>query len=102
MEALRRTFSSPVSSGWNPVPSSIMLAILTPRRIRRWPLVARWMPATSLRNVLLPEPFRPTSATDSPSPMRIETFRSAQNSSRVARAADPRMPSARTLSSPAL
>ena len=31
------------------------------------------MPATSFRNVLLPDPFRPISASDSPDSMRIET-----------------------------
>ena len=36
-----------------------------------------------------PEPFRPTSASDSPSAIRSDTPRSAQNSSLRARAADP-------------
>ena len=53
-----------------------------------WPVVGRWMPATSLRNVLLPEPFLPMSATRFALGYSQGHAASAQNSSWRARAAD--------------
>src|SRR5687767_7859004 len=43
------------------------------------------MPATSLSNVLLPEPLRPTKATDSPARIVSDTLRKAQRSSSYSR-----------------
>ncbi len=53
----KNTFSRPVSSGWNPVPTSSRLAI-RPRRVTR-PEVGSVMRLRILSKVLLPAPLRP-------------------------------------------
>ena len=58
-----------------------MLPIRAPLATRRSPLVGRWMPAMTLRSVLLPDPLRPMRPTDSPWRIFSDTDLSAQNSS---------------------
>ncbi len=66
------------------MPSSIMLLMRAPFATSSRPLVGRWMPAIILRNVLLPDPLRPTRPTRSPSAIESDTDCSAQNSSTLA------------------
>src|SRR5580765_8010948 len=78
IEPLRKTFSRPVKSGWNPAPSSSSVPILPPTSSR--PCVGLMIPATMRSSVLLPEPLRPTSASALPGSTANETSRSAQTS----------------------
>src|SRR5580765_7829559 len=78
IEPLRKTFSRPVKSGWNPAPSSSSVPILPPTSTR--PCVGLMIPATMRSSVLLPEPFRPTSARPLPGSAAKETSRSAHTS----------------------
>ena len=57
MIPLMKTFSRPEISGWKPAPSSIS-AEMRPCTVTV-PLVGFAIPATSLSNVLFPEPLRP-------------------------------------------
>ena len=72
------TFSRPVKSGLNPVPSSRSAATL-PLRFTL-PVVGVVVPAMIWSSVLLPEPFRPMIPTVSPFPTANETPFNAQNS----------------------
>src|SRR5829696_5387912 len=78
IEPLRYTFSRPVSSGWNPAPSSRRAAMRPTVRSR--PLVGRRMPAMHFRSVDLPEPLWPSRPTVSPTATSKVTSRSAQKS----------------------
>ena len=60
----RYTFSRPVSSGWNPVPTSSRLPTRPPSSIR--PVVGAVIRLMILSNVLLPAPLRPMIPTTSP------------------------------------
>ncbi len=57
-------FSRPVSSGWNPVPTSSRLPTRPPSSIR--PVVGAVIRLMILRRVLLPAPLRPMIPTTSP------------------------------------
>jgi len=57
IDAFMYTFSRPVSSGWNPLPSSSMAARRP--RVRISPEVGRTMPAMHFSNVDFPEPLCP-------------------------------------------
>ncbi len=72
-------FSRPVSSGWNPVPTSRMLP--TRPRIVAVPLVGGVIRVRILSSVDLPAPFRPMKPTTSPSSISNETSCRAQISS---------------------
>ena len=51
----------------------------------RWPLVGRKIPASSLRSVVFPDPFRPMNPTDSPGSIRNDTPRRAHTTGRKCR-----------------
>ena len=76
--ALKRAFSRPVNSGWNPAPRSSSAA--TRPSTSTAPAVGRRMRAASCRDVLLPEPFAPMMQSVSPAEHSKETSRRAQNS----------------------
>src|SRR5688572_25853058 len=59
-----RTFSRPLRSGLNPMPSSSIAAMRPPLSIT--PVVGNVVPVISFRSVLLPAPFWPMIATASP------------------------------------
>src|SRR4051812_37479627 len=75
----RKIFSRPVSSAWNPVPTSSRLA--TRPRIRIRPRVGSVIRLMILRKVDLPAPLRPTIPTTSPVWKRRLRPSRAQNSS---------------------
>src|SRR4051812_4839745 len=75
-------FSRPVSSGWNPVPTSSRLA-MRPRSLTK-PSVGSVMREITLSKVLLPAPFLPINPTVSPSATSKLTSRSAQKRSSLA------------------
>src|SRR5438876_397380 len=77
--AFRYTFSLPVSSGWNPAPSSNSPAMRP--RCRTTPSLGRRIPAMTFSRVLFPDPFCPIRAKNSPSATSKDTSRSAQKSS---------------------
>ncbi len=79
IEALRYTFSRPVSSGWNPAPSSSSAD--TRPLMRTLPFSGCWMPAIMRSNVDLPEPLWPTSPYTVPRSISSDTSLSAQKSS---------------------
>ena len=88
-------FSRPVSSGWNPVPTSSSdptRPLVTPR-----PVVGGVIRARIFSMVLLPAPLRPMMPTVSPARISKETSFSAQNSL----AAAPPFPRARLDARPA-
>ena len=72
----RKTFSLPVSSGWNPVPTSSSEP--TRPRTRTWPSVGGVIRERILSRVDLPAPLRPMMPTTSPSATSKDTLRSAQ------------------------
>ena len=78
IEPFRKTFSRPVKSGWKPAPSSSSVPIRPPTSTR--PSVGLMIPAMIRSSVLLPEPFRPTSASEPPGSTWNETSRSAHTS----------------------
>src|SRR6266540_952735 len=78
-DAFRYTFSLPVSSGWNPAPSSSKAA--SRPRCRTIPEVGRRIPATILSRVVLPEPLCPIRPSELPSGTWTDTSRRAQKSS---------------------
>src|SRR3954466_1862944 len=69
-------FSRPVSSGWNPVPTSSRAA--TRPRVRDTPSVGAVILARILSTVLFPAPLAPTMPSDSPSASEKLTSRSDQ------------------------
>ena len=73
------TFSRPLSSGFNPVPSSSRLS--TRPCTSNVPVVGYIAPLRILSSVLLPEPLTPMTPSDSPRRTVSETSRSAQKSS---------------------
>ena len=75
---LRKTFSRPVSSGWNPVPTSSS-APTRPRR-RASPSVGGVIRERIFRSVLLPAPLCPMTPNISPGRTSNSMSRSAQNS----------------------
>src|ERR1039458_435556 len=77
--ALRKTFSRPVSSGWNPVPTSNRDA-MRPLTFTS-PLAGAVTRERIFSNVLLPAPFRPIIPKISPCLTEKETSRKAQKSS---------------------
>ena len=79
MAPLRKIFSLPVSSGWNPVPTSSKLA--TRPLISTRPTDGSVIRDSTLRRVDLPAPLRPMMPTTSPLLISKLTFFSAQNSS---------------------
>ncbi len=79
-------------------PSSMSVPIRAALATSSRPLVGRCKPAISFRNVLFPDPLRPTIPTASPCPMRSDTFLSAQNSSNTSRCSRCSSPRKRTLS----
>ncbi len=83
-EPFKYTFSRPVRSGWKPAPSSSSAATrpLTSTR----PADGSTIRATSLRAVLFPVPFGPTSPTAVPGATSNETSSSATRTSRSAAA----------------
>src|SRR5439155_8526026 len=80
---LRKMFSRPVSSAWNPAPSSSRAA--TRPRVTISPLVGRRMPATHFSSVDLPDPLAPSRPAVAPSSTSRSMSRRAQNSSRGTR-----------------
>ena len=74
----RKTFSRPVSSGWNPVPTSRRLP--TRPRISARPSVGVVMRVSSFSKVDFPAPLRPMIPTTWPVGTSNETSRSAQMS----------------------
>src|ERR1039458_8641968 len=76
---LRKTFSRPVSSGWNPVPTSNRDA-MRPLTFTS-PLAGAVTRERIFSNVLLPAPFRPIIPKISPCLTEKETSRKAQKSS---------------------
>ena len=76
-EPLRYTFSRPVSSGWNPVPTSNRLA--TRPRIVIVPEVGSVMRLSARSSVLLPAPLRPTIPTTEPPSIENDRLSSARN-----------------------
>src|SRR6266540_4111236 len=78
IDPLRKTFSRPVKSGWNPAPSSSSVPMRPPTSAV--PDVGWMIPERIRSSVLLPEPFRPTSPTALPGSIWNETSRSAQTS----------------------
>ncbi len=79
MAPLRNTFSRPLSSGWNPAPSSSS-AEIRPVTLRL-PFSGMRIPARHLSSVLLPDPFEPMTPNVDPAGTSKETSLSAQNSS---------------------
>src|SRR3954463_8572284 len=77
-------FSRPVSSGWNPVPTSSRLPMRP--NTSASPVLGMVIRLRILSSVLLPAPLRPTMPTTSPSWISSDTSLSAQNSSCSARA----------------
>ena len=75
----RYVFSSPVSSPWNPVPTSSSEPIRP--RVRHRPSVGVVMLLTTLSSVLLPAPLAPMIPIASPSSTVNETSRSDHSSS---------------------
>ena len=64
IEQLRRMFSRPENSGWNPAPSSSSDAMRP--FVSTSPTVGRVMPVSSFSRVLLPAPFSPMIPTVAP------------------------------------
>ena len=85
----RYVFSIPVSSPWNPVPTSSSEP--TRPRVRQTPSVGVVMPLMTLSSVLLPAPLEPMIPSAVPSSTLNDTSRSDQISrtSRSGRAAEP-------------
>ena len=79
---MRKTLSRPVSWGWKPAPVAISPAIRP--RVSTWPSSGFITPLISLSSVLLPEPLRPISPTDSPCSTVNETSWTAQKVSLIA------------------
>ena len=79
----RYTFSSPVSSGWNPVPTSSRDPTLPAISIH--PEVGGVMRLRIFNSVLLPAPFLPMTPTTSPWPTSKLRSSSAVNRSRCTR-----------------
>ena len=79
MAPLRKTFSRPLSSGWNPAPSSSS-AEMRPSTVTP-PFSGTRIPARHLSSVLLPEPFDPMTPNVDPVGTSKSTPLSAQNSS---------------------
>jgi hypothetical protein len=88
MEPLRKTFSRPVNSGWNPVPTSSKLPIRP--RSRTSPEVGRVIRLRIFSRVDFPAPLGPTTPSTSPGSTRNETPFSAQNSPGLTASARPR------------
>ena len=82
MAAFRNTLSRPVSWGWNPAPVAISPAIRP--RVSTWPLSGFITPLISLSRVLLPDPLRPISPTDSPCSIEKDTSWTASKVSLIA------------------
>ena len=78
---LRKMFSRPVSSGWNPVPTSSKLATRPASSIR--PEVGEVMRARILSSVLFPAPFLPMTPMTSPCSTLKLTSRRAHTMSAV-------------------
>ena len=78
---LRYMFSLPLSSGWNPEPSS-RSADTRPLTVR-CPLVGSWIPAISLSSVVLPDPLCPMRPKNDPRFISRETSFNAQKSRMV-------------------
>src|SRR3712207_3426925 len=70
-------FSRPDRSGWKPAPTSIRPA--TRPRVRISPASGRSTPLISFSSVDLPDPLKPSSATDSPCSIVKLTFFRASN-----------------------
>ena len=79
MAPLRYTFSLPLNSGWKPAPSSSNAD--TRPSIFTDPFSGTRMPAITLSNVLLPEPFEPMTPNVEPVGTSKLMSLSAQNSS---------------------
>jgi hypothetical protein len=75
MAPFRETFSRPVSSGWNPVPTS--RSDVTRPRVRATPLVGSVILLMTFNRVLLPAPFRPI--TPRASPLATDRLTSARD-----------------------
>ena len=77
-EPFRYTLSRPVSSGWKPAVSS--MSGTTRFGIETVPRVGVVTPQSTLRSVLLPAPFLPTTPRQSPESTSSDTSSSAQSS----------------------
>ena len=85
---LSKILSRPVSSGWNPAPSSSSGA--TRPWTRTVPDVGRSTPAISARIVLLPTPLRPMMPTDSPvATAKVTSCSTSRSTCRMRRSASP-------------
>ena len=94
MTPLMNTFSRPLTSGWNPAPSSIRAD--TRPATRTSPRVGRAMPATSFSRVLFPDPFRPMTPHVAPAATVNDTWSSAWKDS-AGRRCRTRLPVSRAL-----
>ena len=83
IEPLRKMFSRPVRSGWNPVPTS--KSEPTRPRSRAVPSVGSVIRLRTFKSVDFPAPFRPRMPIASPWLISNETSLSAQKSSALAR-----------------